>query len=207
MIENLKLKFNNYKKIDKNYSQAHQDLFVLSCLDGKEDGFFLELGSNDPIMYSNSFLLEDRFNWNGISIDIADDFVKLSKEKRKCKSICEDCTKINYIDLLGDIGHVDYLSLDLDPASITLDCLKIIPFDKVEFSVITYEHDYYRFKDNCRQESRDLLEKYGYYLLCSNVKTSGLVFEDWYINKKYVDFERVKIFKSDNLESSNIILR
>jgi hypothetical protein len=37
-----------------------------------------------------------------------------------------------------------------------------IPFNDIEFSVITFEHDVYRFGDDCRTKSRELLEGYGY---------------------------------------------
>lgn len=204
-LNNLKIPFKNKNRIETNYSQACQDLFVLSCLDGKDNGFFLELGCNQPIIYSNTYLLESKFNWNGISIDIQQHCVDMFKDIRKCNALCKDALSINYEELLKDKNHIDYLSLDLDPAVITLECLKKIPFNKIEFSVITYEHDYYRFKDYCRDESRKIFLENNYYLLASNVNISGLVFEDWYINIKYVDLNKVNLFKSENLESKNII--
>ena len=47
-------------------SQLAQDLFVLSELDFKKDGFFVEFGATDGYEYSNTYLLEKKFMWKGI---------------------------------------------------------------------------------------------------------------------------------------------
>jgi FkbM family methyltransferase len=47
-------------------SQLSQDLFVLSELDFKENGYFVEFGATNGINLSNSYLLEKKFFWNGI---------------------------------------------------------------------------------------------------------------------------------------------
>ena len=44
----LKHRFSGYTKVFQNYSQAYQDLFVLSMLNGKRNGKYVEIGSNDP---------------------------------------------------------------------------------------------------------------------------------------------------------------
>ena len=54
------------------YSQAQQDVFILNILKGKQNGYFVELGSNDPIVINNTFLLETHFNWKGIMIEYDD---------------------------------------------------------------------------------------------------------------------------------------
>jgi FkbM family methyltransferase len=69
--------FQNKKKIAsffifviKNYkishSQIFQDLFVYFFSNKKRNGFFLEIGAADGINISNTYLLEKKFNWNGI---------------------------------------------------------------------------------------------------------------------------------------------
>ena len=47
-------------------SQLRQDLFVLSELNFKRNGFFVEFGATDGIHMSNTYLLEKQFGWNGI---------------------------------------------------------------------------------------------------------------------------------------------
>ena len=70
--------FNFIKKVDSKYqneclkllecsrAQFRQDLFVLSQLDFKKNGFFVEFGAADGLVSSNSYLLEKNFNWRGI---------------------------------------------------------------------------------------------------------------------------------------------
>lgn len=52
--------------IGRSKSQLRQDLFVLTQLDFKRDGFFVEFGATDGISLSNTYLLEKEFGWTGI---------------------------------------------------------------------------------------------------------------------------------------------
>jgi len=47
-------------------SQLGQDMFVLSELDFKRDGYFVEFGASDGVELSNTYLLEKRLGWTGI---------------------------------------------------------------------------------------------------------------------------------------------
>lgn len=47
-------------------SQFCQDLFVLSELGFKRNGYFVEFGATDGLTFSNSLLLEKSFEWTGI---------------------------------------------------------------------------------------------------------------------------------------------
>lgn len=49
-----------------SHSQILQDLWVLYMLKEKENGFFVEFGACNGISMSNTLLLEERYNWNGI---------------------------------------------------------------------------------------------------------------------------------------------
>lgn len=49
--------------------QAEQDKFVLNILNNKKNGFFLELGSNHPIIINNTYVLEKEYNWKGIMVE------------------------------------------------------------------------------------------------------------------------------------------
>lgn len=59
----------DHKEI-RSWSQAGQDLFVIAVLQGKRNGRFLEIGANDPICHNNTFVLEQSFNFLGVSVDI-----------------------------------------------------------------------------------------------------------------------------------------
>ncbi|MEM8651014.1 MAG: FkbM family methyltransferase [Pseudomonadota bacterium] len=52
--------------LEHSSSQFRQDLFVLSQLGFKNNGYFVEFGATDGICISNTYLLEKRFGWNGI---------------------------------------------------------------------------------------------------------------------------------------------
>jgi FkbM family methyltransferase len=52
--------------LDHSRGQLRQDLFVLAVTDFKLNGTFVEIGVGDGFYLSNTFLLEDRFNWSGI---------------------------------------------------------------------------------------------------------------------------------------------
>lgn len=205
--EKLKIKFNDVELVEKNYSQAAQDLFVLMCLNGKRNGSFLDLGCNDPIYINNTYLLESKFGWDGISMDIDPTFVGKHKDKRTSKALVQDATKIDFEEVLRyyNSNHIDYLSLDLEPASVTLDCLKSIPFDRLEFSVVTYEHDSYRFGNYYRDASRNIFEKAGYKMIAGDISNEGCVYEDWYYNPKYVSYSNIKSLEAVGTDWANIV--
>lgn len=50
----------------KSKSQFRQDLFVLTELNFKHNGYFVEFGASDGVNLSNTFLLEKEFNFVGI---------------------------------------------------------------------------------------------------------------------------------------------
>jgi hypothetical protein len=52
--------------LDISKSELRQDLFVLSLLNFKKKGYFIEFGAGDGMTDSNTFSLEKNFNWNGI---------------------------------------------------------------------------------------------------------------------------------------------
>ena len=53
-----------------NYNgQVLQDKFVVSVLKNKQNGFFLEIGSNHPKLINNSYVLEKELNWKGIMVE------------------------------------------------------------------------------------------------------------------------------------------
>lgn len=197
----LKVKFKGYKKIQRNYSQAYQDLFVLTMLKGKENGKFLEIGSGNPIYGSNTYLLEKEFNWSGVSIDI-DSKYKYSFENDRKSNLCiGDATTLNYNKLISDNNIednvFDYLQLDCDPPENTYKAMLRIPFNKFKFAVITYEHDDYTNQEkDYKKLSREYLSNKGYVLVVNNVAPDRLCsFEDWWVHPDLVDEDVINKMK------------
>jgi len=54
------------RKLRKSKSQFRQDLFVLSELSFKSNGFFVEFGATNGVDLSNTWLLEHDYGWQGI---------------------------------------------------------------------------------------------------------------------------------------------
>ncbi len=54
------------KYLPKSKSQLRQDLFVLSQLDFKINGYFVDFCATNGIDLSNTYLLEKEFHWTGI---------------------------------------------------------------------------------------------------------------------------------------------
>ena len=216
--ESVVLPFKGIEDVGVSFSQAAQDIFVLSCLDGKRNGKFIDLGCSYPILINNTFLLESVFNWNGISVDRDKNATGQYPGTRRSLVYNLDCTNLDFEYLLkyeNAIGnnstyephHFDYLSIDLDPAPNSLKCLLSIPFEKVKFSLITFEHDCYGAGDYVKSESRKHLESYGYKRICSNVSNEGNPYEDWYYNPARVDYERIKVLESDSKEWREILFK
>ena len=201
LFESLRFRFDGAEKISKNYSQSYQDMFVLSMLDGKKKGTFLEVGGSYPFYGNNTALLEQDFNWSGVTIEIEEKHcIQYSKERKKTRVFCDDAKNINYSELIEnnfDGNIIDYLQLDIEPASNTFDVLKKIPFDEYKFAVITYEHDHYVDETKkCRKKSREYLTSLGYVMVVNDISNDGKsTYEDWWIHPDLVDIDIFKCMK------------
>ena len=212
-IDLIKYKFDNIDKIKQNYSASYQDMFVLTMLNGKTDGYYVDIGGGDPVLNSNSYLLEKYFNWNGISFDLKSELAIEWNNKRDNVYINEDAINFNYSDYFEKNNYpyqIDYLSLDIEPLDNTLKCLENLPLDKYRFSVITYETDYYagvinfsnELANHVRERSREIFKSYGYIMISGNVSaiSDECPYEDWYVDPNIVDANLINLFiqKNDN---------
>lgn len=191
MQKNLRYQFPGVDLVDVNFSQSYQDMFVLMATNGKTHGTYLEIGSDDPYINSNTALLENKFNWQGVSIDIKENQVINFKNQRKNHAYCYDARYIDYVDLLSQSNfpkEIDYLQVDCEPPEITFEILKKIPFDQYKFSVITFEHDAYKGNYDIRDQSREFLKSKGYELIVGNVSPSRkYAYEDWWVHPDLIN--------------------
>lgn len=191
----------------ETYSQAHQDLFVRLMLGFKRNGIYVEVGASEPVQSNNSYILEKDLSWDGFSLEIVPNLTNEFNKIRRNKCICADATKFDFLEKFlfeKYPDRIDYLSLDVDPASVTFDALQNIPLNDYRFSVITYEHDSYSSGAEFMQKSRKLLASYGYLRVVSNVLCCGRDFEDWYVDPDYIDPNVYKKFLSSNIECRKI---
>jgi GR25 family glycosyltransferase involved in LPS biosynthesis len=208
-LNTLKFKFENVEKINKNYSQIWQDMFVLSMLNGKQKGTFVEIGGSDPYHGNNTALLEKNFDWSGISIEFNKELSKkyLLSDRNNTDVLNVNALALNYKELFqSQFGknnkHIDYLQLDIEPCENTYSALLKMPFDEFSFGVITFEHDDYidpnrNNSNSILKKSRKYLQSKGYTLWVRNVSSNGKdCFEDWYINEKFI--------KNPNLPKCNM---
>lgn len=55
--------------MDNFKSQCGQDKYLYSLIGNKKNGYFIELGACDGIVFSNSYFFEKELGWNGILIE------------------------------------------------------------------------------------------------------------------------------------------
>ena len=109
-FDKLKYKFPGAEDIENNYSQSFQDMFVLTMLDGKRKGVYLEIGADQPKVISNTYLLEKEFDWMGVSFELDGDKVTYFNSIRRNKAICADATDYDYEFLLSERNYPEPVS-------------------------------------------------------------------------------------------------
>ena len=177
-------------------SDAYQDRFVNRILDGKRNGYYVDIGSCGAIDSNNTYFFES-LGWRGICIEINEGYAP-SYRNRTCTFINQNALTVNYKDLFEHTNSpkwIDYLSVDIDELSI--DALKLLPHDDYQFGIITIEHDGYIYGDKYRVQQREYLNNLGYHLLGANVRVpdshfkslstlnhlDNNGFEDWWVHK------------------------
>jgi hypothetical protein len=194
------------------HSQAWQDEFVSNVLNFKRNGYYLDIGSFSAISTSNSYYFEDELKWHGICVEKSLDHNEGYKS-RTCHFINDDATKIDYKTILNKEKYpsrIDYLSIDIDENS--AEVLKILPLNDYRFSVITIEHDAYRFGNKLKDEERAILSGHSYSLLCSDVLVPlgcgmgpNLPFEDWWVDASVFNMDKLHRLCGDKLYPDNIV--
>jgi len=176
------------------YSQAGQDQFVIDMLKGKKSGVYVEIGAYHSIELSNTYTLEQDYGWTGISFEIVQDRVNEFNLNRLNKCYLADATMFDYGSLFDRLNlpkQIDYLQIDIEPATNSLQCLLTLPLEKYRFSVITFEHDLYADPNNMdvKNIQKELLSGLGYQLVVEDaVDGVGSAFEDWWIDPKAISY-------------------
>ena len=179
-----KFPFDNIDNVEQNYSRHFQDMFVLSALNGKENGTFVEIGSGHPELFNNTKLLEEDFDWKGLSIDNSERMCYEFSRKRKTPVLCTDGSQLDYKELFKQHcfeQQIEFLRINAERASIEV--LKKIPFNTHEFEVIQFQHNACWWGPDFRNASRKILSEIGYILLVPDVAASpNENYEDWWVH-------------------------
>lgn len=162
--------------------QLGADRFVIEALGHKRNGRYLDIGAGEPYYLSNTLALERHFGWTGVLCDIA---YAEALRKERTGFVLEDATSVDWRHVCGQLavdGRIDFLSLDLEPPTLTENVLRALPLESVRFSIIAIEHDSHREGGEQRAERmRSLLASHGYELFAS------ILFDDWWVDPAVLD--------------------
>lgn len=179
-----KYEFSSLNNIEHNYSRHFQDMFVLACLDGKENGTFIELGSGHPELFNNTLLLEKEFGWKGISVDNSERMCHIFSRNRNTNIVLDDVSKMDFGSLFKQNcleQRIDFLRINAEYASLT--ALQNMPFQKYEFNVIQFQHNAVWWGPEFRESSRKILSQLGYILFVPDVGVDPKSpYEDWWVH-------------------------
>lgn len=176
-------------QIAYNYAQSDQDIFVLSMLDGLRNGTYVEIGAGWPLHISNTALLELDLGWHGISVDYQDCYPDQWQAAGRKTLVSANGLTVDFEQLLSGMPLViDYLSVDCEPAAVSLEILQRLP-SNCRFRVITFEHECYCEGPAVKQASREYLASLGYQLAVNNISQldTSVDYEDWWYHPDLVD--------------------
>ena len=87
----LKRFINSFEKIKNIQSQLYQDIFASFIIGDKYARTFLEFGATDGFELSNSYLLENLYDWKGVLSEPSPQWHNSLKENRKKSTIITKC--------------------------------------------------------------------------------------------------------------------
>lgn len=198
---------------DNKFSQSGQDQFAYNI--SGSNGTYLEIGAHDPIINSNTFNLEVKCNWNGISVEYDKSFQMSwgDNKLRKNNVVWDDAFNINYSSLIKQRelpNRLNYLSCDIEPAENTFNILKKIISSKLNFDFISFEHDKYSIGSKYEDLSIKYLKDCNYKVAVKNVYSRNKrykIYETWFVNND-IDFEEIdySVWKKKYYKSNKFIL-
>lgn len=150
------------------YGQNGEDRVILSILDTSKPGFYVDVGSNKPIHFSNTFALYCR-GWVGITIDANDKLVAQHKIKRPndiaiCQAVSDEEMNADYVEY-----ELDEMSTINPNRKVELDNMGLTP--SITRNMLTATLDSILAKNMHKDTSIDLLsidvEGHDYHVLLS----------------------------------------
>ena len=205
--------FNFLRKKDNKFSQSGQDQFAYNI--SGSNGTYLEIGAHHPVINSNTFNLEVKCNWNGISVEYDKSFqISWGDNKlRKNNVVWDDAFNINYSSLIKQRelpNRLNYLSCDIEPAENTFNILKKVISSELNFDFISFEHDKYSIGNKYEDLSIEYLKNHNYKVAVKDVYSRNKrykIYETWFVNND-IDFEEMdySVWKKECYKSSKFSL-
>ena len=205
--------FNFLRKKDNKFSQSGQDQFAYNI--SGSNGTYLEIGAHDPVINSNTFNLEVKCNWDGISVEYDKSFQMSwgDNKLRKNNVVWDDAFNINYSSLIKHRGlpnRLNYLSCDIEPAENTFNILKKVISSELNFDFISFEHDKYCIGNKYEDLSIEYLKNYNYKVAVKDVYSrnkSYKIYETWFVNND-IDFKEMdySVWKEEYYKSNKFSL-
>ena len=190
--------------IDKRNFISSSDSFALDILNYKRDGYYVEMGSADPIKGNTTYRMEKDYGWKGLGFDLNEQHAKNYNSVRSNPCLVEDATKFNYLKYFEENNfpkQIDYLQVDIDAgydpscrpfgnAYTTLHGLISLPLTQYRFTVITFEHDANMYFRNAamRDAQREILDSLGYSLVVREIH------EDWWVDPTVIPINEFRDF-------------
>lgn len=193
-------------------SQAGQDRWVVEFFNSKRDGWFLEIGANDGVKFSNTYFLETHLGWDGICVEADPTIFERLRANRRCD--CVNAMVSDRVEILGFLSDdlsgrvttqggqmmqarpigdileecgaprvIDYMSLDVEGMEAKV--LAGFPFHRHDVIIMTVEHNLYLGDAGNKNKIAEILTSNGYIVYRENVAHENCAFEDWYVNGKY----------------------
>ncbi len=120
----LKSFIDSFEKIEKINSQLYQDVFASFIIGKKFEKTYLEFGATDGLNLSNSYLLENSFNWKGVLAEPSLQWHDALKKNRKNSKIITKCIwkeskkKLNFF--MSDQGELSTLEEFIESDKISI---------------------------------------------------------------------------------------
>ena len=181
-------------------SMSYQDEFAYRLFGN--NGTYIEIGGNDPIRHSNTYNLEVHSGWKGFSVELDTQYQDAWKncEERKNKIYWDNALTFDYVSAIHETNlpkNINYLSIDIEPASNTFDTLKRIIGQGITFDIITFEHDLYREEEDFNKKAIEFLDMHDYKVAVENVyfkkkaKSVEKIYETWFISSKFKKWKTI----------------
>jgi FkbM family methyltransferase len=194
----------------KLYSQGNEELIIRDFFQDRKGGFFLDVGSSEPVEGSTTYYLEKHLGWSGIAVDAlseyADSYAELRPRTRFHSYIVTDHSgkKQKFYRVVGapglssttderEFAGVKLRSNTIIVPTITMDeLLEREKVEQVDFLSMDIEGG----------EPRALaafdIQKYRPRLICIESKRSEESFDAWFGERGYVRIDRYRRFDHVN---------